>query len=265
MDAWSMIWWISMLITTGVFSMWYLMAQQPGSRRLCLSLLVFLIAGHLLVGHNKLWVGDQSLNVQVNQQDAEAGTYQLTFRDVAGRPMSIDMALPSGKAVVDEVVERLTALDSEGNSKLELAGEPTPTPDRLGIVLTVADHTGSPNIVADILTVKPVSQPNPTKPLFNINQGIDLRGGVEFTCRLYDKTNTVVPADEEVINILRRRLDARGLTEPQVFRMTNGDVQVVIPGGTQADAARTRSVWNQQAVSIFVKLSECFLVSLVIT
>ncbi|MHC5068294.1 MAG: protein translocase subunit SecD, partial [Planctomycetota bacterium] len=71
---------------------------------------------------------------------------------------------------------------------------------------------------------------------------IDLRGGVEFTCRLYNRDNEVVAADEVVVDILRRRLDARGLTEPQVFRLTSGDIQVVIPGGTQADAARTRKV-----------------------
>ncbi|MFM2092410.1 MAG: hypothetical protein RLZZ127_2899, partial [Planctomycetota bacterium] len=32
------------------------------------------------------------------------------------------------------------------------------------------------------------------------------------------------------------------LTEPQVTRLSNGDVQIVIPGGTAADAARTRKV-----------------------
>ena len=44
------------------------------------------------------------------------------------------------------------------------------------------------------------------------------------------------------MGILRKRLDARGLTEPKIYRLSNGDLQVVIPGGTQADAAQTRKV-----------------------
>ncbi len=51
-----------------------------------------------------------------------------------------------------------------------------------------------------------------------------------------------MPADDEVLHTLRGRLDQRGLTEPQVTRLSNGDVDVVIPGGTPADAARTRKV-----------------------
>ena len=187
----------------------------------------------------------QALTVEVNQQSAEQGAYLLSFRDVAGREVSIDTNLPSGKEVAEEIVDRLTALDSEGNPKLALKGDPVLQPGGTSLLINVADDTSSPNLVRDILIARPVKQSNPARDLFHISLGIDLRGGVEFTCRLYDKSNTVVPADQEVINILRKRLDARGLTEPQVFRMTNGDVQVVIPGGTQADAARPVRFWNQ--------------------
>ena len=83
---------------------------------------------------------------------------------------------------------------------------------------------------------------NPERDMLHITTGIDLRGGVEFVCGLYDDRGSKVPADDEVVTILRKRLDARGLTEPQVYRLANGDVQVIIPGGTQADAARTRKV-----------------------
>ena len=57
MDAWSLIWWVSMLVTTGALAMWYFVAATGGQRRLCLTILVVNMAAHLLVGHNKLWVG----------------------------------------------------------------------------------------------------------------------------------------------------------------------------------------------------------------
>ena len=167
--------------------------------------------------------------------------------------------------MVEEVVGRLTALDGEGKPKLVLDGEPVPAADRESLVIKVEDATSGPNLVRDILPARPVQQPNPSRDLLHISLGIDLRGGVEFTCRLYDKANTVVPADQEVISILRKRLDARGLTEPQVFRMTNGDVQVVIPGGTQADAARTRSVLESTGRLEFRKVKQCCLASQVAT
>ena len=83
---------------------------------------------------------------------------------------------------------------------------------------------------------------NDALPIWNIPFGIDLRGGVEFRLALYDDDGQRVSADDDTVSILRNRLDARGLSEPQVSRLSNGDVQVVIPGGTQADAARTRKV-----------------------
>ena len=83
---------------------------------------------------------------------------------------------------------------------------------------------------------------NDSLPIYSTPIGIDLRGGVEFRLALYDDNGQRVSADDDTVGILRNRLDARGLSEPQVSRLSNGDVQVVIPGGTQADAARTRKV-----------------------
>ena len=72
-------------VTTGALAMWYLVAATGGQRRLCLTILVLNMAAHLLVGHNKLWVGHQALTIEVDQQAAEQGEYRLGFRDVAGR------------------------------------------------------------------------------------------------------------------------------------------------------------------------------------
>ena len=83
---------------------------------------------------------------------------------------------------------------------------------------------------------------NPTFNFLHANLGIDLRGGVEFTCALIDREGLRRNADEQTIEILRARLDERGLTEPQVSKLGNGDIQIVIPGGTRADAAATRKV-----------------------
>ncbi|NRA37179.1 MAG: hypothetical protein HRU15_03505, partial [Planctomycetes bacterium] len=83
---------------------------------------------------------------------------------------------------------------------------------------------------------------NEERDLLFVPLGIDLRGGVEFMCTLYDDDLARVEADDQVVDILRTRLESQGLTEPQVSRLTNGDIQVIIPGGGKAEAARTRRV-----------------------
>jgi SecD/SecF fusion protein len=88
----------------------------------------------------------------------------------------------------------------------------------------------------------PFKRRNEAKGMFHVSPGIDLRGGVEFICQLRNDVGGKVAADDEVMHVLRGRLDERGLTEPLVTKLSNGDVQVVIPGGSRADAARTRKV-----------------------
>ena len=103
----------------------------------------------------------------------------------------------------------------------------------------------APKLLATIkerLSVFTFSTDNEPRDLLYVPLGIDLRGGVEFICSLYDDDQNRVDADQQVVDILRTRLETKGLSEPQVSRLTNGDIQVVIPGGGKAEAARTRKV-----------------------
>ncbi len=102
------------------------------------------------------------------------------------------------------------------------------------------------------------SEPNSERDLLFVPLGIDLRGGVEFICSLYDDDQNRVEAEQQTVDILRTRLETRGLSEPQVSRLTNGDIQVVIPGGGKAEAARTRKVLETTGKLEFREVLEVF-------
>jgi SecD/SecF fusion protein len=212
------------------------------SRRVFLVALVGVAALVLLFVQNKVMVGSQELTVTLDRP--EPAVVALTFKDVAGRPVNFQ---EGGGAAFEElreaVAKRLAGNEKRALKAIEIVPDSfKPLPDGHGFTFKLVDDTVSPKDLVNRLQSTGFRQANPAHDLFHVNLGIDLRGGVEFTARLYNRDNQQVPADEVVVGILRRRLDARGLTEPQVFRLTSGEVQVVIPGGTQADAARTRKV-----------------------
>ncbi|MFW5830126.1 MAG: protein translocase subunit SecD, partial [Planctomycetota bacterium] len=197
--------------------------------RLFLIGLVFAMAAGLAWLQNRVMVGSQELFAQI--QLADARQVEVRFKDPAGNLVD---ATP---AELEMVRERLAATAQHRAipfTDLELtdAGSVTFTAER-----DVAEYELRQHLVH-----QPFLRPNPPRDWFHINRGIDLRGGVEFNFTLREEDGTPVAADDEVIDILRQRLDARGLAEPQVFRLANGDGQVVIPGGSKADAARTRKV-----------------------
>ncbi|MBA2482599.1 MAG: protein translocase subunit SecD [Planctomycetes bacterium] len=210
-------------------------------RRLMVTSAIAALAIVLLFLQNKCsyFLGKQELLAEVKPvaeaaaPDAKQKRYEITFRDVAGnviRPVSGDPELT-------EVKRRLA-----GNKELPpIATVGEPKRSELKIALTT-DASVDEKALRERIQTLPFKRPNPPRGLFHITEGIDLRGGVEFICRLHRDDNSVVAADDEVITILRSRLDERGLTEPSVAKLSNGDIQIVIPGGTRADAARTRKV-----------------------
>ena len=216
-------------------------------RRLIVIGLVFATCLLLLFLQNKVLVGTQELTADLHPAGENA--WQVVLKDVAGN------LVPATPADRDVVLKRLA-----GNPDLDLKAVPVAEvtyedADHRIVIKTVpapAVVDGKPAADAkpgtDLtelrtrVVTKPYKRANAPRELFHITKGIDLLGGVEFTCRLHSEDGHVVPADDEVLTILRTRLDERGLTEPTVTRLSNGDAQVVIPGGTKADAARTRRV-----------------------
>lgn len=201
-------------------------------RRLLVTGVVFLTALVLLFVQNKVLVGDQDLTADLRAVDGAERTFQVVLKDVAGNPVE---AYAEDR---DAVAARLKG----GGSLAEIPVSEVKYIDADRRVVIVLPEGGTDAPVRSRLAGKTFKHPNPPRDLFHITRGIDVRGGVEFVCRLKNDDGRVVAADDEVLAILRNRLDERGLTEPTVTRLSNGDVQVVIPGGTKADAARTRKV-----------------------
>ncbi len=207
-------------------------------RRLIVFAIVMLTAFGLMFIQNKVLVGDQELQPLMQLLPAPAGAsseervYKITFTDLGG-----NLVLASAHEQ-QAITKRLA-----GNERL-------PKVPVKSVSEVTADHAVLVTVGADVkeddlkrrLQGVPFKRPNEPKDILHVNPGIDLRGGVEFICQLRNDNGDRVAADDEVMHVLRSRLDERGLTEPVVAKLSNGDVQVVIPGGTRADAARTRKV-----------------------
>lgn len=204
-------------------------------KRLSVISAVLLIALLLQFLQNKVLVGDMDLQAEVRpaaEQPADARVYEVVLKDIAGNPIE---ALPRE---ADEVRKRLA-----GNARDAAIPVTDVRHDPAAHLIRVVAPSGADDLaVRQRLTGRTFGRDNEARDFWHVNLGIDLRGGVEFTCRLKNDDGQVVPADEEVVGTLRSRLDERGLTEPVVSKLSNGDVQIVIPGGTRADAARTRKV-----------------------
>lgn len=196
---------------------------------------VFVTALFLLFLQNRILVGEQELRAEVRFAGGDstaARVYDIILKDIAGNPVDAQ----AGEA--EEMRRRLAGSKQEAALPFTELVLDTAS----GHVRLVAPADADELALRQRLTGRVYRRPNEPRPLWHVNLGIDLRGGVEFTCRLKNDLGQVVPADDEVIAVLRSRLDERGLTEPIVARLSNGDVQIVIPGGTRADAARTRKV-----------------------
>ena len=189
----------------------------------------------LMFINSKVLVGEQELQAQmqlVSKPDPAERTWKVTFTDLGGNGVlatTHEQQLISARLAGNERIPKIP---------VKTVSEVTP------------DHaieiTGGPDVNEDDLKRRlqgaPFKRPNEPKSFAHVNPGIDLRGGVEFVCQLRNELGARVAADDEVMHVLRGRLDERGLTEPVVTKLSNGDVSVVIPGGTGADAARTRKV-----------------------
>jgi protein-export membrane protein SecD/preprotein translocase SecF subunit len=207
-------------------------------RRLVVLTAVLLTALFLCFLQNKVLVGTQELQTDIQAveqpdvKDEKEKTFEIVFKDLGGNKVL------ASAAERDKLTKRLAGSDPTHAVKTKSVSDVT------------ADHTIRVTLAEDEIEqnlrqrvqATPFKRDNPPNSLFHITSGIDLRGGVEFICQLKNDDGQRVAADEEVVRILRNRLDQRGLTEPVVTRLSNGDVQVVIPGGTSADAARTRKV-----------------------
>ncbi len=220
-------------------------------RRLVLFLVVIAITFGLLFVQNKVMVGEQELQATLHQVErpGELGrTYSVVFTDLAGNP------LDATRSELDAVVRRLAPNSRFAGVTLQK------------IHLVEADHNLEFTVdqgVDDValrqrMQGTPFKRPAEPRDLFHVTKGIDLRGGVEFICQLRNDSFQRVAADDEVMKVLRERLDVRGLTEPVVAKLSNGDIQVVIPGGTTADAARTRKVLEDTGRLEFRELIEEF-------
>jgi SecD/SecF fusion protein len=199
--------------------------------------LTCLTALFLLFLQNRVLTGNQDITLLVQPQSV--GTAAIELVDVSRRPIVLRDGVDG---TVEEQIKKLL----KGNVKRDQAELHFSTlelsADRRSYQMTFDPAAVSELALRRRVHGHVVQAPNPPRSLWHQNLGIDLRGGVEFITRLYDRNNMETPATEDEVTVLRQRLDARGLTEPQVFRLQNGDVQVVIPGGTEADAARTRKV-----------------------
>jgi SecD/SecF fusion protein len=204
-------------------------------RRLIVLGVVALTTLLLMFVNSKVLVGEQELQAQlqlVSKPEAPERTWKVTFTDLGGNGV---LATAHEQKLV---TTRLAG--SERIAKIPVKSVSPVTPDH------AIEITGGPEVSETDLKRRlqgvPFKRPNEPKSLLHVNPGIDLRGGVEFVCQLRNELGARVAADDEVMHVLRGRLDERGLTEPVVTKLSNGDVSVVIPGGTRADAARTRKV-----------------------
>lgn len=91
---------------------------------------------------------------------------------------------------------------------------------------------------------------------FTPQLGIDLRGGTQFeleTSDLEREGEVVIEADEEAtdrtLEILRGRVDALGVTEPNMFRVGENRIRIELPG--VQDPAEARSVVGRTAQLYF--------------
>ena len=205
--------------------------------RFAVTVLVLLVAFLLLTLKNKVLVGSQSLTAEIS---ADGDRLEVEFVDVAGTSTLIGRDEDAVVDIKQAIYHRLSKLGSDGKPLTAVELDDITVQEERAVV---EFDDGLPPLrdLQRWLETSGYELPNPDRALFHINLGIDLRGGVEFTTRLF-KNGVRVGADATTVDILRKRLDSSGLVEPQVFRLTSGDVQVVIPGGTESDAARTRSV-----------------------
>ncbi len=205
-------------------------------KRFAVIVAVLLTALLLQFLQNKVLVGEQDLQADLKPsavQPADGSkAFDVVLKDIAGN------ASDTQERDAGEVRRRLAGggrdtpiavtevRDDQANHRIEI----------------IAPATTDDLAIRQRITGRTYIRSNESKDFWHINRGIDLRGGVEFTCRLKNDDGRIVPANDEVLATLRSRLDERGLTEPVVARLSNGDVQIVIPGGSRADAARTRKV-----------------------
>lgn len=184
-----------------------------------------------MVLQNQEFTGTQEVFANVVKQDGEKLTLQL--QDMAGNRIN------ATKAEKITIEERLSG--KFGDIAMPFKSVDITADNRVEIVLEPR-AVEKMSAVQSRLVGNPYTRKNPTKPWYYVERGIDLRGGVEFKCSLKDPNGNTVAADETTLDTIRKRLDVSGLTEPQVSRLSSGDLQVVIPGGTEADAIRTRKV-----------------------
>ena len=211
-------------------------------RRLIVFSTVMVVALILMFVQNNVLVGDQELQLLMQKQPAPTpsattpattdSTYKITFADLGGN-------LVLASAHEQQAINKRLA-GNERLAKIPVKSVSGLTADR-AIELTVGPEVQEADLKRRLQGM-PFKRPNEAKGMLHVSPGIDLRGGVEFICQLRDDNGVKVAANDEVMSVLRGRLDERGLTEPLVTKLSNGDVQVVIPGGSRADAARTRKV-----------------------
>jgi SecD/SecF fusion protein len=223
-------------------------------RRLIVFLSVMVVSLILMFLQNKVMVGEMELQTLIQPLPAAEGapagerTYKITFTDLGGN------LLPATLKEKDELARRL-----EGNTKkpkIPVKSLSDITADK-ALLIVVGPEVQEDDLKRRLQSM-PFKRKNESKELLHVNPGIDLRGGVEFICQLRNDLGERVAADEEVMLVLRSRLDERGLTEPVVSKLSNGDVQVVIPGGTRSDAARTRKVLEDTGRLEFREVLEDF-------
>jgi len=223
-------------------------------RRLIVFSSVMLVSLILMFVQNKVMVGEMELQALMQPLPAADGmpagerTYKITFADLGGNLLPVTMKEKR------ELTKRL-----EGNSKkqkIPVKSLSDITADQ-AILIVVGPEVKEEDLKRRLQSV-PFKRKNEAMELLHVNPGIDLRGGVEFICQLRNDLGERVAADDEVMLVLRSRLDERGLTEPVVTKLSNGDVQVVIPGGTRSDAARTRKVLEDTGRLEFREVLEDF-------
>jgi len=75
-----------------------------------------------------------------------------------------------------------------------------------------------------------------------INLGLDLKGGIQLVVELdLSKTEDKEGAIEQVISVLRKRVDRVGLTEPEIQRMGENRVSIQLPAMNQAQREEAKN------------------------